>query len=131
MSLFGNVPAQTLVDAVEKHVAKMDEAKLALLVQDGVGTMPLAALRALVASIFDAFRERGESSDDVAEGSHAQLERIEDGDRESIRALVAYASENTALLKEALIVFAQEHGPHVAELPKALTDAISERLQVT
>ncbi|MDP9023767.1 MAG: hypothetical protein M3N13_00140 [Candidatus Eremiobacteraeota bacterium] len=130
MSHFGNVPAQTLAGAVEKHVAKMDEAELASLIAGGIHTMPPPAVKALVASILDGFRDRGESSDDVAEGSRVQLELIENGDRDAVRSLVAYASENTALLKEALTLFAREHGTHISALPKVLVDGISERLNV-
>lgn len=128
MSQLGSIPPETLADAVEKHVSKMDEATLASLVAGGIETMPLSALRALVAAVFAAFRDRGESSDDAAEGSHAQLERLEAGDRDAVRALVSYANENTALLKEALIIFAREHSSEISALPKALVDAISERL---
>lgn len=130
MSHFGNVPAHALVDAVEKHVAKMDEAKLALLLRDGVDAMPSAASSALVSAIFDAFRDRGESSDDIAEGARMQLERIESGDRDAVRALVEYAGENTALLKEALTLFAQEHAAQLSALPQPLLDGISGRLHV-
>ena len=130
MSHFGNVPAHTLADAVEKHVARMSEADLASILRDGAETMPLGALHALVASILDAFRDRGESSDDVAEGSRTQLERIEAGDRSSIRELISYASENTALLKEAVTIFAQENGAYVSALPQKLVDGISGRLSV-
>ena len=88
MSQFGNVPAESIVDAVEKHVAKMDEGELASLLSDAVPTMPDAARTALVSSIFDAFRDRGESSEDAAEGSNTSLADLESGDRRAVGALI-------------------------------------------
>lgn len=128
MSHFGNVPAETLVDAVEKHVAKMDDADLASLLQHGVTSMPVAARSALVASIFDAFRERGESSEDAAEGSNASLRALHDGDETALDALLGYAKDNTGVLKEAMTIFAQEHAAQLSALPRSLTDEIAKRL---
>lgn len=128
MSQFGSVPAQSLADAVEKHVAKMDEAELASLLSTCLANMPGDARVAFVESVFDAFRDRGESSEDAAEGAATSLERIRDGDAGALRALVAYARENTGLLKEALSLFAEHHGAHVDALPRALVDGIAERL---
>lgn len=90
--------------------------------------MPGDARAAFVESIFDAFRDRGESSEDVAEGAATSLERIREGDSGALRALVAYARENPGLLKETLSLFAEHHGEHVDALPSALVDGIAERL---
>jgi hypothetical protein len=128
MSHFGNVPAQTLADALEKHVAKMDDARVASVLRDGLADMPQPALEALVASIFDAFRDRGESSEDAAEGANADLDRLERGERGAIESLLTYAAENTGLLKEALTVYAEQHAHAIDALPKTLVDGISERL---
>ena len=128
MSHFGNVPAETLVDAVEKHVAKMDDADLASLLQHGVTSMPVPARSALVASIFDAFRDRGESSEDAAEGSNASLTALHAGDESALGALLGYAKDNTGVLKEAMTIFAQEHAAQLSALPRSLTDEIAKRL---
>ena len=66
---FGNVPADMLVGTVEKLLAKIDEADLAALYERGISTMPSEAYPAFVESVFTAFRERGESSEDAAEGA--------------------------------------------------------------
>src|ERR1700722_13485478 len=100
MSHFGNVPVEALADALEKHVAKMDEAELASLLLGALDAMPNDAVHALVASIFDAFRDRGESSEDAAEGANAPLPALLEGDRAAAASLIAYARENTAVLKE-------------------------------
>jgi hypothetical protein len=131
MSHFGNVPAESLVDAVEKHVAKMDDADLASLLGAHVATMPPDAVRALVESIFDAFRERGESSEDAAEDAGTALDGIERGDLQAIAALIAYARRNTGVLKEAMGLFAQEHRDVISALPSALLDGIAQRLTQT
>jgi hypothetical protein len=128
MSHFGNVPVEALADAVEKHVAKMDEAELAALLLGGLDRMPSDALSALVASIFDAFRDRGESSEDAAEGANTSLHALESGDRAASAGLIRYASENTALLKESMALFAQDHRDQLHALPQPLIDGISARL---
>jgi hypothetical protein len=128
MSQFGNVPAESIVDAVEKHVAKMDEGELASLLSGAISTMPDAACAALVSSIFDAFRDRGESSEDAAEGSNASLADLESGDRLALAALLAYARENTGVLKEAITLFAEEHTAQLYALPRSFVDAIAQRL---
>ncbi len=128
MSQFGNVPAESIVDAVEKHVAKMDEGELASLLAGAVSTMPHAARGALVSSIFDAFRDRGESSEDAAEGANASLQDLESGDGRAVAALVTYARENTGVLKEAMTRFAEEHAEQIDALPRPFVDAVAARL---
>ena len=128
MSHFGNVPAQSLADALEKHVAKMDEAELASLLSSRVADMQPDSRSALVESIFDAFRDRGESSEDAAEGAATSLESIASGDARAIDALIAYSRENTGLLKEALSIFAEQHSAHLDALPVAIVDGIADRL---
>ncbi len=128
MSQFGNVPAENIVDAVEKHVAKMDEGELASLLCNAVVTMPDAARAALVSSIFDAFRDRGESSEDAAEGANTSLADLESGDGRAVAALLNYARENTGVLKEAMTLFAEEHTAQIDDLPRPFVDAIAQRL---
>ncbi len=128
MSQFGNVPAESIVDAVEKHVAKMDEGELASLLAGGVSTMPDAARCALRSSIFDAFRDRGESSEDAAEGANASLNDLESGDGRALAALVMYARENTGVLKKAMTHFAEAHREHFDALPRQFVDGVAQRL---
>ncbi len=128
MSQFGNVPTESIVDAVEKHVAKMDEGELASLLDGAVFTMPDTARAALVSSIFDAFRDRGESSEDAAEGANASLTDLESADGRAVAALLIYARGNTGVLKEAMTRFAEEHTTQIDALPRSFVDAIAQRL---
>ncbi len=90
--------------------------------------MSVAAVAALVRAIFDAFRDRGESSEDAAEGASASLDALERGDAAAADALIAYARENAGLLKESIALFAEHHAEMLPALPRALLDGISERL---
>ena len=106
----------------------MDEAELASLLLGALDAMPSEAVHALVASIFDAFRDRGESSEDAAEGANAPLPSLLEGDRAAAAALIAYARENTAVLKESMALFAAEHRDQLHALPQPLIDGITQRL---
>ena len=119
---------QSLVDAVEKHVAKMDEAHLASLLRSHAAQMSASSLCALAESIFDAFRDRGESSEDAAEGASAPLEAIDRGERQAVVALIDYAVQNAGVLKEAITFFAQARTHEFTALPQSLLDGIAERL---
>jgi hypothetical protein len=96
---FGNVPADMLVGTVEKLLAKIDEADLAAFYERGISTMPSEAYPAFVESVFTAFRERGESSEDAAEGAGTTLESIARRENGAAGALLAYARSNPDLLK--------------------------------
>lgn len=128
MSPFGNVPPQQLAEALEKHVAKMDDAGLTSLLVGELERMPQHARSALASSVFDAFRDRGESSEDAAEGADTTVAAIESSEVAPVAALLRYAGDNTGLLKEALALLAQEHGDALAALPPALIEGISARL---
>ena len=116
------LPVRSTVEtmSLEKYVAKMEDAHIAVLLRDGIDDMPQRARAALAASIFDAFRDRGESSDDAAEGANVALEQIEQGECQAVAALVTYASENTGLLKEAIALFEEEHATEIGSLPATL-----------
>lgn len=131
MSLFANVPADVLAGAVEKLVAKMDEAELAGVFERDLGAMSIPAREAFVEAIFDAFRDRGESSEDAAEGAGTSLGAIHGHEGAALAALLRYARDNSGLLKEATTLFAEEHPDLIASLPGALLDAIAERLART
>lgn len=128
MFQFGNVPTDVLVDAVEKHVAKMNEDDLASHLSAAASSMPLSGRTALVTSIFAAFRERGEASEDAAEGANTTVTSLESGDEEAIVALVTYGRENAGVLKEAMRVFAETHAGELHRLPSAFLDGLGERL---
>lgn len=128
MSLFGNVPADVLVGTVEKLVAKMDETDLAAVYARDLAAMPLDAFSAFVEAMFDAFRERGESSEDAVEGAGTTLESVSRRDGGAVGALLAYAGSNPGLLKEATTLFVEQRPDLVATLPQMLYGAIAERL---
>lgn len=128
MSPFGNVPAEVLVGTVEKLVAKMDEADLAVIFERDLATMPAEAFGAFVEAMFDAFRERGESSEDAAEEAGTTLESIEQREPLAVNALLGYARTNPGLLKETTALFVEQRPDLVAALPAMLRTAIAERL---
>jgi len=66
----------------------------------GIPAATAAERAALVESIFAAFRERGEASDDVAEGAETSLELLRSGDPGALDALLAYAAQSPGLLRE-------------------------------
>ena len=131
MPQFGNVPSGTLVSAAEKLVATMSENELATALEERVEGMPSDALAALVGSVFEAFRDRGESSEDAAEASGVALDRIERADPAAVASLVRYAGRNIGVLKEATTLFVQTHPSLVDALPTSVTEGIFARLAST
>jgi hypothetical protein len=127
MSL-GNVPPDTLVGAVEKLLAKMEETDLAAFYERELSTMPSEATNAFVEALFAAFHDRGESSEDAAEGAGTTLDRIERNDTGAVRALLAYARGSPDLFKEATAIFVEQRPDLIATLPAALREALAERL---
>ena len=99
-----------------EQIAKMDEGDLASLLRSAVPQMQSASRIALVGSIFDAFRDRGESSEDAAEGANTSVDALESGAEDALLALIAYARHETGLLKEALELFAEAHGDQLNAL---------------
>lgn len=128
MSQFGNVPADVLVGTVEKLVSKMDEAELAAAFSHDLSAMPPDAVAPFVEAMFDAFRDRGESSEDAAEGAGTTIASIQARDKAALTAFVDYARENPGLLKEATTIFVEHHPDLTGALPPALRSAIAERL---
>jgi hypothetical protein len=126
--MFGNVPADVLVGTVERLVAKTDESDMAAAFERDLPSMPADAFGAFVEAIFDAFRARGESSEDAAESAGTTVERICARDPSAVTALLAYARSNAGLLREATALFVEGH-PNFAEmLPGTLRTAIAQRL---
>ncbi len=128
---FGNVPADMLAGAVEKLLAKMDETDLAAFYERELSAMPTEIVDAFVNALFDAFRDRGESSEDAAEGSGTTLEGIARREPSALRALLAYARTNPDILKEATATFVQQRPDVVTALPPALREALAARLAST
>jgi hypothetical protein len=125
---FGNVPADMLAGAVEKLLAKMDEADLAAFYQRELSAMPPDHVAAFVEAVFTAFRERGESSEDAAEGAGTTLDAIAGCDGSAIRALLEYALDSPDLLKEATTLFIARRPDSISALPAVVRDALAERL---
>jgi hypothetical protein len=128
MSHLGNVPADVLVGTVEKLVSKMDESDLATVFSRDLSMMPAAAFGAFMEAMFDAFRDRGESSEDAVEGAGTTLAGIERRDGGAVHALMEYARANPGVIKEATTIFVEHHPDFVADLPATLRTAIAERL---
>jgi ABC-type transporter Mla subunit MlaD len=128
VSQLGSVPADVLVAAVEKLVAKLDERDLFGVYERGLPAMSPDAFRAFTEAMFEAFRERGESSEDVAEGAGTTIERIAARDREAVDALVRYAHANSGVLKETTTLFVEHRPELVMALPATLYGAIEQRL---
>ncbi|MFN2529251.1 MAG: hypothetical protein ABR584_11115 [Candidatus Baltobacteraceae bacterium] len=131
MSLFGTHSPSDVADAADRFISKMDEDDLAKDIAAHQAAMSEDSRKALVESILDAFRGRGESSEDVAEAARAGLEAMQNGDIPAVAALLLYVNENTGLLKEAAMTLIEEHPDLVVHLPTRLVDGISARLAIT
>jgi len=128
MSLFGTHSSSEVAEAADRFISKMDEDELAKDIAAHQAAMPTDSRKALVESILDAFRGRGESSEDVAEAARAGLEAMQNGDIPAVAALLLYVNENTGLLKEAAMTLVEEHPELVMHLPSRVVSGISARL---
>jgi hypothetical protein len=128
MSAFGNYASAQVVDAAEKFISKMDERELAAAIEQSERTMSAPGRSLLIEAIFDAFRQRGESSEDAAEAAGTTLDALAGGDESAMRALMSYARNNAGLLKEAATVLIERRPEVVSELSPALADGIAQRL---
>jgi len=125
---FGNVSPEMLAGTVEKLLAKMDETDLADFYERELSAMPSDAVRAFVEALFGAFRDRGESSEDAAEGAETTLDAIGERRPDALVALVRYARGNPDLVKEATTAFVERRPDLIASLPATLRDALAQRL---
>ncbi|MBV8723822.1 MAG: hypothetical protein JO350_00660 [Candidatus Eremiobacteraeota bacterium] len=125
---FGNVPAGILAGTVEKLLAKTDEDDLAAFYESELSKMPSDVFAAFLEAIFAAFRERGESSEDAAEGARTTLDRIAAREDGAARALLAYARTNPDLIREATALLVARRPDLIGILPSALQTALAERL---
>lgn len=128
MSPLDDVPPPVLADAMEKLVSKMDEQELADILASHVQRMPLAARDALIESIFDVFRDRGESSEDAAEEAGTALDALRAHDDAALTKLLQYGVASTGVLKAAMELFAEEYPQQLPMLPPALVEQLSQRL---
>ena len=128
LSHFGNVPADVLVGTIEKLVAKMDETELASAFWSELPSMPANASDAFVEAMFDAFRDRGESSEDAVEAAGTTLAGVGNRDADALSNLIEYARTNPGLLKEAVVLLAEDHPECIDALPTSLRTALAERL---
>lgn len=128
MSVFGNYASGEVIDAAEKFISKMDEHELASAIEQSERTMTAYGRTLLVEAIFDAFRQRGESSEDAAEEAGATLDAISSSDRDSVGKLLAYARANPGLLKEAAIGLVEREPAVLAQLSPEITSGIERRL---
>lgn len=129
MSIFGNFASEQVVDAADKVISRMDDGALAAAIEQGERTMTADGKSELVEAIFDAFRQRGESSEDAAEGSGTSLEALHGGDSAAIRKLLAYARQNRGLLKEAAVALIERRPDVLSALPAEITSAMHARLR--
>lgn len=128
MSQMDDIPPPLLADAMEKLVSKMDERELATVLGLHVNDMSPAARDALVEAIFDVFRDRGESSEDAAEGAGTSLEALHRHEGGAVNALLAYGVESTGVVKAAMEIYAEEHSDKIEMLPSQLVARLHERL---
>ncbi|HZZ65648.1 MAG TPA: hypothetical protein VFE17_09130 [Candidatus Baltobacteraceae bacterium] len=128
MSVFGNYAPGQVADAAEKFISKMDEGELARAIEQSERTMSAASRSQLVEAIFEAFRHRGESSDDVVEGAGTTMDAVHNGDQSAVRALLTYANTNAGLLKEATTALIERHPMVTGELDPSLARGIAQRL---
>jgi hypothetical protein len=128
VSHLGNLPAGVLAGTVEKLVAKMDENDLTAMYRSGLAGMSADAYAAFIEAVFDAFRERGESSEDAAEGAGTTLDAIAGREGLAAEALLDYARANSGLMKETTALFVERRPDLLAALPAPLYEAIAERL---
>jgi hypothetical protein len=120
---FGNVPP----DTIEKLLARMDETDLAAFYERELSAMPSEAVHAFVEALFESFRDRGESSEDAAEGAGTSLDAIASNERPAVAALLRYARTSSDLVKEATMLFIERRPDLIAALPAVLREALAAR----
>lgn len=128
MFVFGKWSAQALAGAAEKSVAHIGDPELGSAYARQAELMNSAQRAALVDAIFEAFRDRGEASQDAAEDAGTTLELIESGDRAAVQLILDYAAASPGLLKEATMLLVERQPEHVEALPPLVADAMRRRL---
>lgn len=128
MSVFGNFASAQVVEAAEKFISKMDEGELASAIERSEQTMSEQGRTLLVEAIFDAFRQRGESSEDAAEGAGTTLEAIQRYESDAVQKLLSYARANPGLLKEAAVGLIEREPAVLSQFSPEITGGIAKRL---
>ena len=128
MSVFGNYAAAQVVEAAEKFISKMDERELRRAVVETEHALSADARTELIEAIFDAFRQRGESSEDAVEAAGTTLDALRSNDPAAVSALLVYASKNAGLLREATTGLIERHPEIVSQLSPMLAEGIANRL---
>ena len=128
MSAFENYRSGDVIDAAEKFIAKMDEGEFAAAIAQTARSMSPGARAAFVEAILDAFRERGESSEDAAEGAGTTAEAIAARSPDAVAALLRYAQQNPGLLKESATTLIESRPELLAQFSPELIAGISARL---
>lgn len=128
MSVFGNFASAEVIDAAEKIISKMDEHELARTIEQSERGMSASVRALLVEAVFDAFRQRGESSEDAAEEAGTTLEAIRRSDRDAVGKLLAYARTNPGLLKDATVELVERDPATLIDISPAIADAVRQRL---
>ena len=131
MSVFGDYAHVEVIEAAEKFISKMDERDLAQAIEHSTNLMTADGRTLLVEAIFDAFRARGEASQDAAEGAGLSLDAITQGDQHALSALIAYARTNPGLLKEATTALIEQHPQVLSQMAPELSNGIAQRLRRT
>lgn len=128
MSAFESFRPGDVVEAAEKFIAKMDERDFVAAIGQTERAMTSEGRSALVEAILDAFRERGESSEDAAEGAGTTAAGIAVHHPEAVAALLRYAQQNPGLLKEAATTLIESRPELLAQFSPDLLAGISARL---
>lgn len=128
MPVFDGYEPPELVEAAERFVSKMNENDLHAELDVSERNFSSESRSQLAEAIFDAFRQRGESSEDAAEEAGADLCAITGGDAAALRTLITYAKNNPGLLKEAAIVLIETNPEIVEQLSPRLREGIASKL---
>lgn len=128
MSVFGKYASGEVIDAAEKFISKMGEHELASAIEQSERAMTADGRALLVEAVFDAFRQRGESSEDAAEGAGTTIDAISRSDADAVQKLLAYARANPGLLKEAAIGLVERDPGILEQLSPQITGGIQRRL---
>ncbi|MHB8177008.1 MAG: hypothetical protein ACYDA5_07070 [Vulcanimicrobiaceae bacterium] len=122
-------PREELVAAAEKCVASMGDALLVTDFLERAHTLLPAESRIIIEAILQAFAERGESSDDVAEEAGLPTPWPEDTDPAStLVALLAYAARSAGLLELAVAGLLEREPTRSHLLPTRLYECIEAAL---
>ena len=116
------------MSAFEKFIAKMDESEFAAAIAQTERSMSPSARGAFVEAILEAFRERGESSEDAAEGAGTTAEAIAARSPDAVAALLRYAQQNPGLLKESATTLIESRPELLSQFSPDRVEGISARL---